>query len=199
MKGFTLWFTSRPGAGKAPLVKTVSDELKKRHIKTEILENRLAKNHLRDLRSMTQKDWKELLLPLGDHCQSQSNQEIVILVMDDSPYRGPREALREIIADFVEIYVTSTENKARDQNMKKAQDKDKQCDASDVSEFIQTYEEPSNPDVILGAEETSPKENSMKVIQALEIMDLIPKSGETGYSEDEEAIIEERLRSLGYL
>jgi len=75
--------------------------------------------------------------------------------------------------------------------------------AGEISNFTgvsDPYEEPLNPEVVCETDKETLAESAAKVIDKLEEMGYIPKVTQRRvYSREEERLIEERLRALGYI
>ena len=64
------------------------------------------------------------------------------------------------------------------------------------------YEEPLHAEVVVNTDTETQEYSVGKIIAELEELDYIPKASadqEEGYSEEEEQILEDRLKALGYL
>ena len=61
------------------------------------------------------------------------------------------------------------------------------------------YEAPLNAEVVIRSAQETVDDSVAKIIRKLEEMDLIPPVTTDVYSKEEEEVVEERLRSLGYM
>jgi hypothetical protein len=61
------------------------------------------------------------------------------------------------------------------------------------------YEEPTNPEVTLNTDSERPDTCVNGILRVLERLGYLPTRGSSAYTADEEAIIKQRLRDLGYI
>jgi adenylylsulfate kinase-like enzyme len=180
MKGFSVWLTGLPGAGKATIARRLAGEMEKRGHKAVVIDEEEMRKFLDDdpgspperkLRARHLSFISGLLARHG----------IVAVASSVSPSRDEREAARKALGDFVEVYVKKGATK--------------HAAGSDTP-----YEEPEAPEVVCDTSELDPEESLQKVMKKLEMLGLLRVAEvDDGYSEDEEKKVEDRLRSLGYI
>ncbi len=104
-KGFTLWFTGLPCAGKTSLASALFKKFKSagceaKHLDGDVLRRSLSK----DL-GFSKKDRKTHVLRVANVASLLSKNGVVTLVSLISPNRLTRRKVRRMIGNFIEIYV----------------------------------------------------------------------------------------------
>jgi adenylylsulfate kinase len=127
---------------------------------------------------------------------------IITVVAAIAPYRETRKGLRRIIGDsFIEVYCRCPLSVLKVRDKKGLYKKAIAGELKDFTGVSDPYEEPLNPELILETDRETPEESLGKICQYLEknwhIQGLKPSPD--GYSEEEEKILEERLKNFGYL
>jgi adenylylsulfate kinase len=64
------------------------------------------------------------------------------------------------------------------------------------------YEEPLNPEVVVDTDKEAPERSVARIVRKLEELAYIPEAPqeeEGAYSEEEEKMLEDKLKALGYL
>jgi adenylylsulfate kinase len=103
--GLTLWFTGLSAAGKTTLSRAVARELTALGYRTELLDADDLRTHLnRDL-GFTKADRDENVRRIAWIAGLLTRNRVIVLVSAVSPYRAARDAARQQIKAFAEIYV----------------------------------------------------------------------------------------------
>jgi hypothetical protein len=92
------------------------------------------------------------------------------------PARAARENARAELGRMIEVYVRPTPDPAGT-----------------------AYEPPSRPEVEIIFPEARPGTGTEQVLRTLEVLDLLPRTEERAYSEEEEREVIRRLKAFGYL
>lgn len=198
-KGFTLWFTGLSGAGKTTVSSRVADELRRRGHKVEVLDGDVIRTNLSKGLGFSKEDRDTNIRRIGFVCHLLTRNGVVAIAAAISPYATVRRENRELVGDFVEVYVSCPleELIARDTKglYKKAL-------AGEVEHFTgvnDPYEEPENAEVVLETDKETVEESVLKVLGKLEELGYTKQVSDEGYSEEDEKKIRERLEALGYM
>ncbi|MFQ5814162.1 MAG: adenylyl-sulfate kinase, partial [Anaerolineae bacterium] len=115
----------------------------------------------------------------------------------------------EEIGNFIEVYCQAPLEVLIERDVKGLYTKALRGEIENFTGISDPYEQPLQPEVICQTDKESPEESAAKILAKLEEMGYIPSacSGhspkaqreEAGYSEEEEDLVEERLRALGYI
>lgn len=193
---FVLWFTGVPASGKSTIAREVEKMLQKRGIPIENLDaDEIRKNLSPDL-GYTEKDRDintKRLAFLGSLLEKHGVSAIVAAV---SSLQRFRDRAREMSRNFLEIYVTCPVEVCMERDPKGLYARGKRGEVNDIAGLHQPYEAPVAPEVICESDKETVEECAMRVILKLEGMGLLPPEN---YTFEDEEVIKERLRSLGYL
>lgn len=200
-EGFTLWFTGLSGSGKTTLARLVEKELRARGMKVEVLDGDVIRQNLSQGLGFSKEDRDTNIRRIGFVCQLLTRNGVVAIASAISPYREVREENRRRIGRFVEVYVEAPLEVLMERDVKGLYQKALAGEIPNFTGVSDPYEPPLNPEVVVHTAEETPEESLAKILTTLEEMGYIPKAApaEEVYTEEEEAEVEDRLRSLGYL
>ncbi len=175
MTGFTVWFTGLSGAGKSTLAEMLEDELRKRGLKVEMLDGDVVRTNLSKGLGFSKEDRDTNILRIGFVAQLLTRNGVATIVSAISPYREARNKCREMIGDFVEVFVSAPLDVCIERDVKGLY---KQAIAGDIPSFTgvsDPYEPPDKPDLVLETDLMS-KEECLQLI--------LDKLQERGYIEE---------------
>ena len=200
MKGFTIWFTGLPCSGKSTLAEVVEEILIERGVKVEVLDGDVVRTNLSKGLGFSKEDRDTNIRRIGFVCHLLSRNGVAAIAAAISPYRNIRNELREMIGDFVEVYVKAPLDALVERDVKGMYKKALAGEIKNFTGVDDPYEEPEKPEVVVETDKETVEESVAKIIRTLEMLDYIPpaEDGEV-YSAEEEAKIKERLKSLGYI
>lgn len=104
-RGFTLWFTGLSGSGKTTLGQHIASILQARGYRVELLDGDVVRTHLSKGLGFSRADRDTNILRIGFVCDLLSRNGVIAIATAISPYRGTRDQVRAMVADFVEVYV----------------------------------------------------------------------------------------------
>jgi adenylylsulfate kinase len=107
-RGFTVWFTGLSGAGKSTIAEMLYHEFQARGMKTEILDGDVVRQNLSKGLGFSKEDRDLNILRIGFVANLLTRNGVATICCPISPYRETRDANRELIGDFVEVYVYAT-------------------------------------------------------------------------------------------
>ncbi len=175
MTGFTVWFTGLSGAGKSTLAEMLEDELRKRGLKVEMLDGDVVRTNLSKGLGFSKEDRDTNILRIGFVAQLLTRNGVATIVSAISPYREARNKCREMIGDFIEVFVSAPLDVCIERDVKGLY---KQAIAGELPSFTgvsDPYEPPDNPDLVLETDVMS-KEECLQMI--------LDKLQERGYIEE---------------
>ena len=175
MTGFTVWFTGLSGAGKSTLAEMLEDELRKRGLKVEMLDGDVVRTNLSKGLGFSKEDRDTNILRIGFVAQLLTRNGVATIVSAISPYREARNQCREMIGDFIEVFVSAPLDVCIERDVKGLY---KQAIAGELPSFTgvsDPYEPPDNPDLVLETDVMS-KEECLQMI--------LDKLQERGYIEE---------------
>jgi adenylylsulfate kinase len=201
-EGFTLWFTGMSGAGKTTLARAVESVLRERGLKVEVLDGDVVRTNLSKGLGFSKEDRDINIKRIGFVCKLLTRNGVAAIGSAISPYRAVRDYIREDIGHFVEVYCSCPLDVLVERDVKGLY---KRALAGEIENFTgvsDPYEEPLNAEVVVHTDCESVEESVGKIVSKLEELGYVPQAYESGdevYSKEEERILEDRLKALGYL
>jgi adenylylsulfate kinase len=166
--GFTVWFTGLSGAGKSTLAEMLDDELRKRGLKVEMLDGDVVRTNLSKGLGFSKEDRDTNILRIGFVAQLLTRNDVATIVSAISPYREARNKCREMIGDFVEVFVSAPLDVCIERDVKGLY---KQAIAGELPSFTgvsDPYEPPDNPELVLETDLMSKEECLQMILDTLQ-------------------------------
>jgi adenylylsulfate kinase len=181
-KGFTVWFTGLSGSGKSTIAEMLYHEFQARGMKTEILDGDVVRQNLSKGLGFSKEDRDINIMRIGFVANLLTRNGVATICCPISPYKETRDANRELIGDFVEVYVHATvEEIAENRDPKGLYKKALAGEITGFTGVDDPYEIPENPELVVDTMTESPEESLQKVLTKLK---------ELGYIESDEVLIE---------
>ena len=136
---------------------------------------------------------------IGFVCHLLSRNGVVAIGAAISPYRDVRREIRELIGDFVEVYVKCPVQVCARRDIKGLYARALAGEIKNFTGISDPYEEPLEPDITVETDIELPEQSAEKILLYLEAMGYIPPRIADIYSEEENRLVEKRLEELGYL
>ncbi len=174
---FTLWFTGLSGSGKSTLSTRVAAELKRRGIKVELLDGDEVRTNLSKGLTFSKEDRDINIKRIGWVCHLLTRNGVWCISAAISPYRAVREFNRDLIGNFIEIYVECSLEKLAERDVKGLYKKALAGEITNFTGVSDPYEPPVNPEITVNSEKESVDQSFQKIMSYLEIKGLIPRSG----------------------
>ena len=177
MKGVTVWFTGLPCSGKTTLALKLSAELKKRGIICEDLDGDVTRKYLSKGLGFSKEDLDENIRRVGFVCSLLTKHGAVTTAAFVSPYRSIRAEIREMIGDFVEVYVKCSLEKCIERDVKGMY---KKAIAGEIKNFTgvsDPFEEPEKPELVVETDKESEAESLKKILDKLEELGYLRPAG----------------------
>jgi adenylyl-sulfate kinase len=198
-KGFTLWFTGLPSAGKSTLAQLVAAELRARGRGVEVLDGDVVRTHLCKGLGFSKEDRDENIRRIGFVCGLLTRHGVAAIAAAISPYRAIRDEVRSSIGSFVEVYVKASIEVCSQRDVKGLYKKALAGEIKNFTGVNDPYEPPHDPELVIETEKESPEQSAARVLRKLEELGYLDSSALPAYTPEEEARIRERLVRLGYL
>ena len=201
-QGFTLWFTGMSGSGKTTLARAVERILRDRGLKVEVLDGDVVRANLSKGLGFSKEDRDTNIKRIGFVCKLLTRNGVVAVGSAISPYREVRDYIRRDIGRFVEVYCRCPLDVLVQRDVKGLYKKALDGEIDNFTGISDPYEEPLNPEVVADTDKETPERSVARIVRKLEELAYIPEAPqeeEGAYSEEEEKMLEDKLKALGYL
>ena len=167
-KGFTVWFTGLSGAGKSTIAEMLYHELKARGLRTEILDGDEVRKNLSKGLGFSKEDRDTNIARIAFVANLLTRNGVATICCPISPYKETRDAARELIGEFVEVYVHATVDEIAAHRDPKGLYK--KALAGEITGFTgvdDPYEAPERAELTIYTETESPEESLVHVLDTL--------------------------------
>jgi len=167
-RGVTVWFTGLSGAGKTTIRMAVEKALRDRHLKVEVLDGDIVRQHLTRGLGFSKEDRDENIRRIGFVAHLLSRNGVIVLVSAISPYRNTRDEVRQQIGDFVEVYVNAPLATCEQRDVKGLYKKARAGEIKNFTGIDDPYEAPLTPEVECHTDQESLEASAAKVLNYLQ-------------------------------
>ena len=187
-QGFTVWFTGLSGSGKSTIAEMLYHEFQARGMKTEILDGDVVRQNLSKGLGFSKEDRDLNIMRIGFVANLLTRNGVATICCPISPYKETRDANRELIGAFVEVYVHATvEELAENRDPKGLYKKALAGEITGFTGVDDPYEVPENPELVVDTMSETPEESLQNVLTALVKL---------GYLDSDEVMVEgDRMHS----
>ena len=167
-KGFTVWFTGLSGSGKSTIAEMLYHEFQARGLKTEILDGDVVRQNLSKGLGFSKEDRDTNIMRIGFVANLLTRNGVATICCPISPYKETRDANRELIGEFVEVYVHATlEELAEHRDPKGLYKKAMAGEITGFTGVDDPYEVPDNPELVVDTMQETPEESLQQVLRTL--------------------------------
>ena len=124
---------------------------------------------------------------------------VVVLVAAVSPYREQRDAVRARIGRFVEVYCRCPLEVLTERDKGDLFARARAGEIAHVAGVNAPYEEPKQAEVEIDTDSDPVDVGVGRILTRLQQLGYLPAQGSAEYTAEEEAIIKQRLRDMGYI
>ncbi|HWO94015.1 MAG TPA: adenylyl-sulfate kinase [Dehalococcoidia bacterium] len=167
-RGFTVWFTGLSGAGKTTIAERVQAELRDRGHRVEVLDGDVVRTHLSKGLGFSKEDRDTNIRRIAFVAHLLTRNGVAVITAAISPYRDVRSEAREMIGDFVEVYVKCPIEVLAERDVKGLYKKALAGEIQNFTGVSDPYEEPHAPEVIVETDREAVEDSVAKVLRALE-------------------------------
>ncbi len=181
-QGFTVWFTGLSGSGKSTIAEMLYHEFQARGLKTEILDGDVVRQNLSKGLGFSKEDRDTNIMRIGFVANLLTRNGVAAICCPISPYKETRDANRELIGNFVEVYVHATiEELAEHRDPKGLYKKALAGEIKGFTGVDDPYEVPENPELVVDTMTETPEESLQNVLRTLVKL---------GYLESDEVMVQ---------
>jgi adenylylsulfate kinase len=166
-KGFVVWLTGIPGAGKTTIGDIVIERLRGMGHKVESLDGDEVRRNLSPDLGFSKEDRETHARRVAYVSKLLARNGVAVIVALISPYRSFREHVRGQIDDFVEVHVDASVEECIRRDPKGLYRKALAGEISDLTGLQDTYEAPESPEVWIPTEDRTPEESADMIIEKL--------------------------------
>jgi adenylyl-sulfate kinase len=167
--GFTVWFTGLSGSGKSTIAEMLFHELVARGLKTEILDGDVVRQNLSKGLGFSKDDRDTNIRRIAFVADLLTRNGVATICCPISPYKETRDAAREQIGEFVEVYVHATvEEIAAHRDPKGLYKKALAGEITNFTGVDDPYEVPEDPEIVVDTMTQTPEESLRHVLSELQ-------------------------------
>src|SRR5438105_445535 len=200
-KGFTVWFTGLSGAGKSTIAEMLYHELQARGMKTEILDGDVVRQNLSKGLGFSKEDRDTNIRRIGFVANLLTRNGVATICCPISPYKAIRDEVRELVGEFVEVYVHATlEELANNRDPKGLYKKALAGELKGFTGVDDPYEPPEDPELVLDTMTEEPIGSLRRVLAKLKTLGYIQTDEVLGEGEHRHSgLTDLRLTESGHV
>jgi adenylyl-sulfate kinase len=163
-----IWLTGLSGAGKTTIGKALEEELLKRGAQVEFLDGDDLRRTISSELGFSNEDRETHAKRVSYLSHLLSRNGIITIVALISPFRSSRHYARNLVGNFVEVWVQCSIDTCQRRDPKGLYKKAQEGKINNMTGIQAPYEAPVDPEVIVNTEEIKPQECAAKIISFLE-------------------------------
>ena len=189
-QGICLWFTGLSGSGKSTTAAVLSTLLLEAGRQVTELDGDVVRTHLSKGLGFNREDRDINILRIGYVAAEIVRHGGTVMCAAVSPYRGTREAVREMMGEdqFIEIFVDTPLSVCESRDVKGMYAKARRGEIKEFTGISDPYEPPLTPEIALNTVAQTPEENARLILAYLQERGFVrgdePVS-QNGHAEDE--------------
>ncbi len=167
MKGVTIWFTGLPSSGKSTIARVLEKRFRQEGLKCELLDGDVVRTNLSKGLGFSREDRDANIKRIGFVCHLLTRNDVIAIGAAISPFREARDYIRNLIGNFVEVYVKCPVEECEKRDVKGLYKKARAGEVKGFTGVDDPYEEPLHAEVICETDKESAEQSAEKVIQKL--------------------------------
>jgi adenylyl-sulfate kinase len=198
-EGFTIWFTGLSGAGKSTLANILAERLRGMGRRVELLDGDEVRKNLSSGLGFSKADRDANIRRIAYVAKLLSRNGVIAITAAISPYREIRDEARRDIKHFVEVFVDCPLEICEQRDVKGLYARARAGEIQQFTGISDPYEPPLHPEITVHTDQESPEQDVELILSRLGELGYLSYAGVGAYTAEEEALVEERLKNLGYL
>jgi adenylylsulfate kinase len=171
--GFTCWLTGLSGAGKSTIATTLLTNLNMIGIACEVLDGDVIRKHLSSDLGFSAKDRETNVLRVAYICSLLNKHGINTVVALISPCSDTRNKVRNLLKNFIEVYVDCPLDECIKRDVKGLYQKALAGEILNFTGVSSPYTPPEHPEIILETSEENVSQSVQKILEYLSFNKLI--------------------------
>jgi adenylyl-sulfate kinase len=172
-RGFSLWFTGLSGAGKSTVATEVTERLRARGHRVEVLDGDEVREHLSRGLGFSKADRDVNVARIGWVASVLARNGVVAVTAAISPYRETRDAVRAMHEDnFIEIHVATPLEVCEERDVKGLYARARTGEIPEFTGITDPYEAPLAPEVVVPTHDRTVAESAALVLEYLDSVGL---------------------------
>src|SRR5262245_11408228 len=174
-RGFVVWFTGLPSAGKSTLAALTADRVRALNQAVEVLDGDEVRKRLSRGLGFSREDRDENIRRIASAAHVLSQKGVVVIAAAISPYRAAREAARSIIGRFVEVYVKCPLEVCIARDVKGLYRRALSGEIKAFTGVSDPYEEPIDPELVAHTDLEEPSAIVARLLTRLRELRYLPQ------------------------
>ncbi|MBD2195780.1 MULTISPECIES: adenylyl-sulfate kinase [Calothrix] len=173
-RGVTVWLTGLSGAGKTTISRSLEQQLRCSGYKVQVLDGDIVRKNLCKELGFSKEDRDENIRRIGFVAHLLTKNDVIVIVCAISPYYAIRQEVRQLIGNFIEVYVHAPLNVCEQRDVKGLYKKARAGEIKNFTGIDDPYEPPLNPEVECKTDSESIVESANKVLAKLADLGYLP-------------------------
>jgi adenylylsulfate kinase len=174
-QGFVIWLTGLPASGKTTIARQLETRLKEVGRKVEVFDGDEVRKNLSSDLGFSKEHRKLHAMRVAYVSKLLARNGIVAVVALISPFREFRDAARQEIDNFVEVYVKCSIETCTQRDPKGLYKKAASGQIKDLTGPQEPYEEPVNPEVTVDTERFTVEDSVKRILSTVTELGLLPE------------------------
>ena len=170
---FTVWFTGLSGAGKTTLSTSLYEEVIKKGLQAELLDGDIIRNNFAQDLTFTREHRDINVKRMGFVSKLLNKHGVVSIVAMIAPYKEVREQNRELIENYIEVFVDCPIDILKTRDPKGLYEKARKGIIKNFTGVSDPYERHEYSDIVVKTDRESVKESLINILNVLEVRGLI--------------------------
>ncbi len=168
-EGFVLWFTGLSGSGKTAVAERVAVILEREYGQlVERLDGDIVRQYLTYDLGFSKEDRDKNIERVSYVARLLSRNGVCVLAAFISPYAERRNKIRDMVTNFIEVYVKCPVEVCEGRDVKGLYKKARDGIIENFTGISDPYQEPEEPELVLETDRETIEESVDKVISYLE-------------------------------
>jgi len=172
---FTVWFTGLPSSGKSTLARLVEKRIRERGFPVMVLDGDEVRTWLTAGLGFSREDREENIRRIAHLAMFQNRAGVATITAAISPYRSSRDAARQVIDRFLEVYVDCPLEVCEQRDVKGLYRKARRGEIQQFTGVSDPYEPPAAPEVIVRTDREEKEACAARILERVEDLGYLPR------------------------